>query len=64
MSNYITTLAVNNSNVNVITINGYQFKCKMLSVSSGNVPYITVKDAVGKIKHIFCHAISTIEELG
>ena len=72
MSNNITiapnigNLAIRKVPVNIIIQNGYQIKCKVVAFDrtpSSGIPVIHVDDGSGKPKYVFCHAISTIEEL-
>lgn len=60
-----------NTNVNIITVNGFQIKCRIVQDhryirgenAAHHVPYITIIDNDGRYKHLFLHAISTIEEV-
>ena len=54
---YIETCIINQTAVNIITMNGYQMVCKILKE---DLDYIVVLCG-GKKKMVYKHAISTIE---
>lgn len=62
----IGNLSIRGVPVNIIITNGYQIKCRVIkfeTTPNTGVPVIKVEDDAGKVKYIFCHAISTIEEI-
>ena len=57
-------LITNKSNVTLYTTNGAQMHgiIKSISKNDPHMSYITFEDHDGRIRHVFMHAISTIDE--
>lgn len=68
MGSFFSELIHTKRSVNIITMNGFQIRGKVTGAYVGDTnskmpPYITIVDNTGNTKRIFCHAISTIEEI-
>lgn len=54
---YIEANIINQNNVNIITLNGFQMVCKILEEDADNIVVL----CGGRKKMVYKHAISTIE---